>query len=692
MNPADYFFRSSSSFACRAIAMALGLAVAVGLADRAIAQTTNHIFLDDFESGIGNWTVVSGALDSSTMANVVPAGGSFSAYLNSSLDKAYHNLGPEVAGWSVFSFYLYDSTASRAYGEVRGYTGAGYNQGTLQNMYAIGKYNSVSMPGESYDLTKYQGRVALGPGPNGWFNLNAPGAPSRSSGWHRFDIIRTASGDYNFYVDGVLGRSLTGVTDCTWDSVTLGSVASGSTAGDALFDGVLVGTIEQPTVTNLADAGPGSLRAALAGAANGQTIDATGVSGIIALTSGELAVPNSVRILGPGPGALTVSGNHASRVFVVTGAAVTISGLTVANGQCAQNGAGINVAGGPGSVLAIEHCVLTNNATLQTGGGIFNAAGVALTLSHSTVTGNSAAASGGGIYNNQGILTVIESTLNNNTADYGAGIFSTCGGAASVSVIIRNSTISGNSSTGIQNDGAWGGGAAMTVYGSTFSGNFGVAIATDGRFGGNATLQIGNNVFDAPAGSASLADLESTITSAGYNLSSDAAGGDSLSGPGGLLNHVGDIRNTDPKLGPLQDNGGPTPTHALLSGSPAIDRGHSFGLGTDGRGMPRPVNFAGIPNASGGDGSDIGAFESQIILAASQPVLNGAAKAGSTFQFAFINTPGASFTVFRTTNLALPFSSWTILGVPIELAPGSFQFIDPLATNYPNCFYRVTSP
>ena len=158
------------------------------------------------------------------------------------------------------------------------------------------------------------------------------------------------------------------------------------------------------------------------------------------------------------------------------------------------------------------------------------------------------------------------------------------------------------------------------------------------------------------------------------------------------MNHLGDIRNTDPKLGPLQANGGPTPTHALLSGSPAIDRGHSFGLVTDGRGMTRPVNFAGIPNASGGDGSDIGAFEAQIIPAESQPVLNGAMKAGSTFQFAFTSTPGASFTVFSTTNLALPFSNWTVTGVPIELAPGSFQFADPLATNYPNCFYRVTSP
>ncbi len=61
----------------------------------------------------------------------------------------------------------------------------------------------------------------------------------------------------------------------------------------------------------------------------------------------------------------------------------------------------------------------------------------------------------------------------------------------------------------------------------------------------------------------------------------------------------------------LDDNGGPTMTIALLEGSPAIDKGNSFGESTDQRGLVRPRNFVGIPDASGGDGSDIGAFELQ---------------------------------------------------------------------------------
>jgi hypothetical protein len=71
-------------------------------------------------------------------------------------------------------------------------------------------------------------------------------------------------------------------------------------------------------------------------------------------------------------------------------------------------------------------------------------------------------------------------------------------------------------------------------------------------------------------------------------------------------------------LGPLQNNGGTTPTHALLFGSPALDKGFSFGFTTDQRGFLRPVDLPDTtyPNAVGGDGADIGAFEAQTAPAA----------------------------------------------------------------------------
>ena len=118
-----------------------------------------------------------------------------------------------------------------------------------------------------------------------------------------------------------------------------------------------------------------------------------------------------------------------------------------------------------------------------------------------------------------------------------------------------------------------------------------------------------------------------------------------------------------------------------------------LGLASDERGLTRPLDFASIANATGGDGSDIGAFEAQV-FGGNPPRLTGAAKSGSgSFQFAFTNdSSGATFTVLTTTNLALPINSWTVLGGAIGTAPGQFQFTDPQATNLPRRFYRVSSP
>ena len=104
-------------------------------------------------------------------------------------------------------------------------------------------------------------------------------------------------------------------------------------------------------------------------------------------------------------------------------------------------------------------------------------------------------------------------------------------------------------------------------------------------------------------------DLAGDFTSQGFNLISAADGST------GFTNRVhadqaGSIAEPiSPLIGPLQLNGGPTPTHRLLPGSPAINQGDSFGVHTDQRGDRRPFHFPGVPNAPGGDGSDIGAFE-----------------------------------------------------------------------------------
>src|SRR5437870_11138631 len=95
-------------------------------------------------------------------------------------------------------------------------------------------------------------------------------------------------------------------------------------------------------VTNTNDSGAGSLRQALADANNNDTIDATGISGVITLTTGQLLVDKSVTINGAGADLLAVDGNAAGRVFFITlGETVTISGFTIRNGNAGNAGGGI---------------------------------------------------------------------------------------------------------------------------------------------------------------------------------------------------------------------------------------------------------------------------------------------------------------------------------------------------------------
>ena len=359
------------------------------------------------------------------------------------------------------------------------------------------------------------------------------------------------------------------------------------------------------TVANNADSGPGSLREALASAVNSDTIDASGVTGTITLTSDQLWVSNSVTLLGPGPGALTVTATNGMRVFAVTGTNVTISGLTIANAQGA--GYGMGILTGFGISLALNNCIISSNSTTLSGGGIFMSAVATLTVSNCTICDNSASASGGGVYNNHGVLAVVESTLSGNSAvDSGGGIYND-GTGSSATLTINACTLSGNSAGnyggGIANNGQ-SSGATLTINACTFSGNSAGGGGGGGIDNWVATVEIGDTILNASAGGGNIYSSYGSVISDGYNLSSDGSGSS-------FLIATGDQNNIDPKLGPLQDNGGSTTTHALLPDSPAIDQGKSFGLSTDQRGLPRPVDFFSLPDAAGGDTSDIGAFEFQ---------------------------------------------------------------------------------
>jgi hypothetical protein len=350
------------------------------------------------------------------------------------------------------------------------------------------------------------------------------------------------------------------------------------------------------TVANTNDNGLGSLRQTLADANDGDTIDATGLSGVITLITGELLVGKSVTINGAGADLLAIDGNASSRVFHIgSGERATISGLAIRNGHEDTIGAGVDNESG--ATLTLTNSTINGNTAGSVGspavegGGIYNLG--TLTIVNSTISSNTAggiSGAGGGIFNG-GTLTIVNSTVTANTASTGGGVHNA---AAATTVTITNSTFSGNLASAY--GGACFNGGTMQIANSTFSGN---SAFTGGGVLVFGPLQIGNTILNKGVLGANIGSFGGvTVTSLGYNLSSDNGSGH-LTGPGDQI-------NTDPVLGPLQDNGGSTLTHALLRGSPAINAGDpSFTVppffDQRGLGFPRVVRRR----------IDIGSFEVQ---------------------------------------------------------------------------------
>jgi N-acetylneuraminic acid mutarotase len=364
-------------------------------------------------------------------------------------------------------------------------------------------------------------------------------------------------------------------------------------------------------VTNTNDSGPGSLRQALADA-NDDDIIGFAVTGTIGLTSGELLVNHSITLSGPGADNLAINGNAKSTIFhIAPGETVTISGLTIINGYTTGSGGGIH---NDHATLTLNDCTVTGNQ----GGGIHNDGvypgsppGALLDVSGSSVTNNS----GRGIYNNAeggGAATVgiTDSILSNNsgnaiyshgwsctfcgngitrvqitnssiTDNPGGSIYADTGGyCCPVTVSITNSTVSGNAGAAVYNSTLSTTGVSNSTISNNGSGIYSdLGVASGGAYIDNSTMSdnnveiyagyngtyIENTIFKVSPGGHSIVSNYGPVTSNGYNVSSDDGGG-YLSGPGDQI-------NTDPLLGPLQDNGGPTFTHELLPGSPAINAG-----------------------------------------------------------------------------------------------------------------------
>jgi CSLREA domain-containing protein len=277
---------------------------------------------------------------------------------------------------------------------------------------------------------------------------------------------------------------------------------------------------------------------------------------------------------------------------------LSLMNVRVSGNTSDGDGGGIENSG----FLEVMSSTIDGNASLtQDGGGISNRG--KLTLAISTVEGNRGT-KGGGLDNVEGEARVIDSTFARNTsAAAGAGIWN------SGPLVVVNSTISGNTAGGA------GGGIANEAAGTvdlnnvTLSGNLAGAAGGGGIAAAKAgSVTLGNTIVAGNrASGGSAADCAATVVSRGYNLVESAAGC-TLTG-----NALGDQTGKDPKLAALAGNGGPTKTHSLTTGSPAIDAGNPAPptgeggacAGADQRGVKRPQNATGAAEAI----CDIGAFE-----------------------------------------------------------------------------------
>lgn len=390
---------------------------------------------------------------------------------------------------------------------------------------------------------------------------------------------------------------------------------------------------------------------------------------------GDLDITDDLTIVGNGS---TVDGADIDRIFFISTnngpIVVTISGLTIQNGTAQEDtgacgpggfGGGILVSSGEtlnlnnvtvtqneavagggisnDGTLSIQDSVISGNRATSTfsqegGGGIFNDEEGTQTILRSTISGNTAISAGGGIMDFDTDAdpaqrtTIIESTLSGNTADAGGGLYTDVGLDAGIITLI-NSTVSGNDAIfgDVLSDSGSGGGI-FVCYGTVSLRNVTVTDNSAEEEGGGVALPscgesqlilrnsivAANQDLDATVANPDcILEDPSELVSEDFNLIGDETGCDGLFT--GAADQVGTAATpVIPSLGLLANNGGPTQTHALLPGSPAIDTANPAGcfsndtndgglLTTDQRGSPRPLD--GDVAGPTPPVCDIGAFE-----------------------------------------------------------------------------------
>ena len=365
------------------------------------------------------------------------------------------------------------------------------------------------------------------------------------------------------------------------------------------------------TGDEIADDGVCTLREAITAINSGTVVnecDASGGADTIFIEAGgtitlKSALPalESMTILGNGH---AVSGDDAVRVFrIASGADVVMEDISITNGNAGSGtGGGIQLI--DGGTLTLSRCVISDN-TAHAGGGLrsqSNGATNTINITECLFSNNQSPTEGGGGINNDNnsVMTITRSTIAGNSGKFAGGIANYNGAV----MTIRNSTISGNSCTdasaggGVEN---FDGESILNIENSTITSNSCGGSNSGGGIYNNTTAPalintiVADNQADRP-------DLSGSFSSLGNNLIGDTTGST------GFINGLNgdqagsDTDPIDPMLEELADNGGPTPTHALAAGSPAIDNGNNdVAPDTDQRGAGFPRIVQGV--------IDIGAFE-----------------------------------------------------------------------------------
>jgi len=473
-----------------------------------------------------------------------------------------------------------------------------------------------------------------------------------------------------------------------------------------------------------------------ANASGGGTITFSNVTGAIDLLSGLPVLTANITISGPGASELTLTNSNRLAISILTNSAgstgaitgITISGTldnygtlhmenslvgnqlspgrpglynsgTTTLARCTftanRNMANADAIENDGT-MTIDHCSITNNRGGD--GSIYNTG--TLTMDNSIVSGHTYfTSSAGGLVNQGGIVVLRNCTMSHNDSVEGGGVWN--GGSLAVTnclisynsarysepgevggglynigyAILQNTTISGNSAQGA-GGGIWNGGS-MRLLNCTVSSNTAIhrldiqsgggGIWTDNRAISQSKNSIiaGNRSYDTNW-TLIADDISGSLESFGHDLVLDTNGW-----PQAPYSR-NDLLGVDPRLGPLQDNGGPTWTHALLPGSPAIDAGDATGApGEDQRGVTRPQG----PNV------DIGAFELQYPIS---PLFTRIeVQFNTNLLLKAYGVPLTSYTLQASQD----FVSWDSLATLTASSNGVVQFSDPIIC--PRRFYRL---